>query len=203
MHIPKTAGSTLDRIIEREYDRAAVWRLYGDLDEGLAALRSLGDLDQRAIRAVVGHFGMGLADELPGASAYLTILRDPLERIISHYHYVKARPEDRGHAPLEGVRSLEEYVTASAVRVDRQRRPGAAARIAHREAVTPADDATLARALAALDRDDVVVGVQDRFDEFVLLALPCVRVGVAHVSPRERRCRDVLVPRSFPSRRSR
>ena len=171
VHIPKTAGSTLDRIIEREYDRAAVLRLYGDLDAGLAALRSRDDADRRALRAVVGHFGMGLGDELPGASAYLTILRDPVERIISHYHYVKARQHDRGHArALEGVRSLEEYVTASAfasiVNDGQARLLGS--RIG--AAAVPADDATLARALAALDRDDVVVGVQDRFDEFVLLA---------------------------------
>jgi glycosyltransferase involved in cell wall biosynthesis len=171
VHVPKTAGSTLLRVMEREYAPAPVAMLYGNLSEKLEALRALGPGEQRKVRAVAGHMAMGLDHDLAGASAYLTILRDPVERIISHYHYVRSRPHEPGHArAMEGIDSLDDYVRRSvfaAIVNNGQTRllggdVGAMAQ--------PADAAALERALAALTRPDVVVGVQDRFDEFLLLA---------------------------------
>jgi glycosyltransferase involved in cell wall biosynthesis len=171
VHIPKTAGTALARVMEREYAPGSLFRVYGDTDQRLATLRALTPRDQLAIRAVVGHMAMGLDRELEGPSAYLTIVRDPVERIISHYHYVRSRPDDPGHArALEGVSGIEDYVTKSAfapiVNNGQTRLLGSLIG----EPTLPADAATLTCALATVARADVVVGVQDRFDELLLLA---------------------------------
>ena len=42
------------------------------------------------------------------------------------------------------------------------------------------------RAKAAIDRDDLVVGLQDRFDESLLLMVPGLRVGLPGLPARER-----------------
>ncbi|MFN8027177.1 MAG: glycosyltransferase [Acidimicrobiia bacterium] len=171
VHLPKTAGSTFLRIIEREYGEEAVYRLYGGLDARLAELRARSVEEQRAVRVVAGHVAMGVAEELPGPSAYLTIVRDPVERIVSHYHYVRSRPDGQGHArALEGIRTLEDYVTKSVfagmVNNGQTRLLGSDLATAGQ----PATAAVLDRALATLARTDVIVGVQERFDELVLLA---------------------------------
>ncbi len=171
VHLPKTAGTTFHSIMEREYPRAAIVVLYGDLRARVAELCARPEAELRAIRAVYGHFGTGLDELLPGPSALLTLLRDPVERVVSQYHYVRTHPEGQDHRhALEGVHSLEDFVLRSplaSVSGNQQTRllgsPIGAP-------VARVDDAMFGRALAWIERDDVVVGVQERFDEFVLLA---------------------------------
>jgi glycosyltransferase involved in cell wall biosynthesis len=172
LHIPKTAGSTLLRILEREYEGQPTFRLYGDVDTGIQALRSMTEEERRQLRLVVGHMGFGIHRFLPGPSTYVTLLRDPVERIVSHYHYVKAHPADAGNTrALEGVDSLDGYVGASVfariVNNGQTRLLGSDVLAAG----DPADETTLDRAKATIDRRDVVVGLQDRFDESLLLLI--------------------------------
>ena len=114
VHLPKTAGSTLLRILEREYEGHPTFRVYADSEARIADLRAMSDDQRSRLRLVVGHMAVGIDRFLPGANAYLTMLRDPVERIVSHYHYVLAHPQGAGNArAVEGVSSLDEYVRSS------------------------------------------------------------------------------------------
>jgi glycosyltransferase involved in cell wall biosynthesis len=173
LHIPKTAGSTLLRILEREYEGSPQLRLYRPLEGPAALVRAVADLpeaERRAFRLVAGHMAFGIHALLPGPSTYVTLLRDPVDRVVSHYHYTRSRPDDPGHArALEGVRSLEDYVHRSPYA--RLVNDGQTRLLGFRLEVGPVvpDREALARAKDVLDRDDVVVGLQDRFDESLLL----------------------------------
>jgi len=170
LHVPKTAGSTLFRILDREYEGQPTFRLYGDVEQRLRALQYLTEDERRALRLVGGHMGFGIHRFLPGPSVYLTLLRDPVDRIVSHYHYVMAHPNDAANVrALEGVTSIEDYVRSSVfariINNGQTRLLGSDVL----DADAPADESTLERARATLDRPDVVVGLQDRFDESLLL----------------------------------
>ena len=107
------------------------------------------------------------------------MLRDPVERIVSHYHYVLAHPQGAGNArAVEGVSSLDEYVRSSVfariVNNGQTRLLGSDVLAAGE----PADAATLERAKAFLDRPDVVVGVQERFDESLLVMVQAFGWGL-------------------------
>ncbi len=89
MHIPKTAGTALRETMLNNYRQSEVAYLYPD-PPGFP-VRDLRDLplEQRArFRFVVGHFQYGIHDQVPNESCYFAVVRDPLARVCSHYHYL-------------------------------------------------------------------------------------------------------------------
>jgi hypothetical protein len=50
-----------------------------------------------AMRVFQGHIPFGLSDLLPGDARYATVLRDPIERTLSHYREV-VRSASRWHS---------------------------------------------------------------------------------------------------------
>src|ERR1700722_3693158 len=93
LHIHKTAGTTLHRIIEREYNP---FRFYptegGRIEWFIDHFRKLSQHRREALQVVKGHMSFGLHEHLPQLSTYITFLRDPVERCISSYYYSKGNP---------------------------------------------------------------------------------------------------------------
>jgi len=107
LHLPKTAGSTLRGTIERQYNSSSILHLYeSDFGEELAAIPP-SQMDR--LRVVIGHFYFGAHTFLSKPSAYITLLRDPIERIVSHYYYARRAPS---HYFYDSARklSLKEFV---------------------------------------------------------------------------------------------
>lgn len=97
-HIPKTAGTTMKDIIERQYPHntilnplASFLRNSSSTMEGRSRL--LGQMvrdhpQKEKIRFISGHIQFGLHEYLPFPSAYVTVLRDPVDRVISQYYHI-------------------------------------------------------------------------------------------------------------------
>src|SRR4030095_2657311 len=107
LHLPKTAGSTLARIIERQYKANAILHLYpSSFGEELAAIPQN---RMELVRIVMGHLYFGAHAFLSQPCTYLTMLRDPVDRVISHYNYVRHQPSH--YLYHEACRmSLRDYV---------------------------------------------------------------------------------------------
>jgi glycosyltransferase involved in cell wall biosynthesis len=197
LHHPKTAGTALLRILEREYAHQLHLRAYVPTEQWLHVLDGLTDEERRELAFVAGHMAFGVHRLLPGPNVYLTLLRDPVDRIVSHYHYSLAhRHHPARSRALEGVSSLEDYVRRSVfagiVNNGQTRLLGSDVRAVARAA----DEATLERACAVLDRDDVIVGLQDRFDESLLLMVRSLGWGYPvirreNVNPERPRVEDL------------
>ena len=96
VHIPKTAGTTLHKVISHQYRRMDILIRHdsdGPVSETLAG-RS-GDLPE----VVMGHYSVGLHRHVPGVR-YITCLREPVSRLVSHYHYAHGFP---GHYLHEAI----------------------------------------------------------------------------------------------------
>ena len=96
VHIPKTAGTTLHKVISHQYRRKDILIRHdsdGPASETLASHG--GDLP----KVVMGHFSVGLHRHVPGVR-YITCLREPVSRLISHYHYASSFP---GHYLHEAI----------------------------------------------------------------------------------------------------
>jgi hypothetical protein len=112
LHIPKAAGSTLHRIVERQYDKAAIFHISGrDVRGSIEAFQRLSEACRDQIVCLKGHMPYGLHVYMAQPCTYITLLRNPVDRIISHYYFVLRTP---GHYLHEEVVSagmtLEDYV---------------------------------------------------------------------------------------------
>jgi hypothetical protein len=107
LHLPKTAGSTLARVIEQQYPAGAVLALY-DSATG-EELRSIPEDRMRRLRVVMGHFYFGAHRFASRPATYVTVLRDPIERVISHYYYVRRDATHYLHGAAQKL-SLADYI---------------------------------------------------------------------------------------------
>ncbi len=93
LHIPKAAGSTLLHILQRAYKPEN--RLFIEDDsirEPDRLLSSMSDTQKREIALLAGHVKFGIHTWLPQPATYFTILRHPIERIISDITFCIKRP---------------------------------------------------------------------------------------------------------------
>lgn len=101
-HIPKTAGSTLVQVMQRQF-RADEVLAY----EGLMCALNIVDFPDRAaagltgIRCVMGHLPFGVHAAIGRPVEYLTMLRDPVEWTLSFYSFIK---EQMALLPDDGIR---------------------------------------------------------------------------------------------------
>ncbi|MFQ5571828.1 MAG: sulfotransferase family 2 domain-containing protein [Rhodothermales bacterium] len=107
-HIPKTAGSTMHAILWRLYGGKGVYLVTHPRQhrERLDALcRHLQD-PANPLCAIIAHTGFGFHKWLPSDYRYVqyTFLRDPVERVFSHYHYQIQRGK------LDPSISLESFI---------------------------------------------------------------------------------------------
>jgi hypothetical protein len=191
-HVPKTAGTTLNRIIESQYNPLRIHSIPGAKRiVGIERFKRLSERRRRRIRVLKGHVEYGLHTYLPQPSTYMTMLREPVAQVISSYYYGLS---SKAHPLVEIMNArnttLEEYVDLAQWANNLQTKllggipmaevqPFESLAIAKRgETVPPekflgrhADESTLAAAKSNLEREFSVVGVTDRFDESVALMI--------------------------------
>lgn len=186
VHLPRAAGRTLDAILARQYHGWAYLRLAAagpcdasqPVEHRLAAL-SPGRL--RALRAIFGPIAPGLGERaldelgldrfLAGPARYLTVVREPVERVASLYRQVRADPAHPLHATVtDGGLSLDDCLARRlGPFADGQFRHLAGAALADR--LGSGDDPDLLRrAIRLIDRRFDLIGTVDRFDDFLTLA---------------------------------
>jgi hypothetical protein len=105
VHIPRTAGTTLAMILRHHY-RGGEFHGGGNVfarsDEIEDRLREIAG--KVHVRAVSGHLTFGLADRILPAARYVAILRDPVDRTLSHYSaLLRARPAEPGTPRRTGL----------------------------------------------------------------------------------------------------
>lgn len=90
LHIHKTAGTTLHRILEQQYNPFRIYTIEGAvIERSINRLKGLSVRRRSLLQVVKGHMSFGLHELLPQPSTYITFLRDPVERSISAYSYSK------------------------------------------------------------------------------------------------------------------
>lgn len=93
IHIPKTGGMTLQRILEKQYKFNNTFTINSRyFYESIEQFKHLPESQRAAIKLLQGHMFFGLHEFLPMPCSYITILRNPIDRIISHYYYVIQNP---------------------------------------------------------------------------------------------------------------
>jgi len=121
VHIPKTAGSSLIAVLEKQYPVHRTYSTsYGGyypdgrpLDDYHGSVKSFYALPPERLAQIdllYGHMPYGLHEKLPRPAEYFTFLREPVSRLISNYFFEGRTP----NSPLyelvrSGAMDLEAY----------------------------------------------------------------------------------------------
>lgn len=105
LHIPKTAGTSLRMTMLQQFPAEATYQYYRSQE--CPPVEELPLTQRAAIRLMSSHAPFGTHDSyLTPPIHYVTMLRNPLERLISQYHYSKMR---EGVESTSGYRDLLQY----------------------------------------------------------------------------------------------
>lgn len=170
LHIPKAAGTTLHRILERQYPSDATFSIGPNAHASIREFKKLPKSQRMAIELFRGHMPFGLHTYLPQESSYFTLLRDPVERVLSYYHFIQRTPDHYlYHLVGEQKMSLKDLLTTNEpiMMNDAQVRliSGVWADVGYGEVT----EAVLAAAIHKLRRAFTVVGLAEQFDATLLL----------------------------------
>ena len=132
VHLPKTAGTSFAATLERNFGTALLWD-YADLPlntplykrnkSALENCLSNAQRDFSGVKCIHGHFlpvkYLLLADRRP--ITFITWLRNPVERVLSHYHFWQRGSDPESAPPLhrkmiEEKWSLERFSLGPEVR---------------------------------------------------------------------------------------
>lgn len=166
VHIPKTGGMTFAPIITRNFPRESVIQISGTLASCGERVSRLPDSSRAEIKCIYGHVPLGLHRWLSHPAAYITLLRNPVDRLVSAYYYSLRHPEWPFHELIVKQHlSLHEFAASEAA----AELHNAQTRMlsGSDEPVSTVD--TLDIAKANLRQRFAFVGLTERFDESVLL----------------------------------
>lgn len=167
IHIPKTAGGTLRYITARQYpamQTAEVNKQRRLPTISLEELENLSPTQRKKIQLVQGHLPFGAHRFFDEPVGYITLLREPVARILSFYYYVKNIPSHRlGQEIIKHNLSLRDFV----LRIpDRNLHNGQTYMLAGKNI---APERALDTAISNLQNHFIAIGLTERFDESILL----------------------------------
>lgn len=170
VHIPRTGGTTLARILEKEYAGRPAYSFYGSSTDIVATdaiekFKCLSSKKKNDHALLKGHFFYGFDSDLKGFR-YLTFLREPVERLISYYFYILRERRHYLHPYVMQRRMKLESFLLSDITVELDNYQVRAISGAKFEnAWDLVTDAHLDSATRNLSYDFFGFGLLDRFDE--------------------------------------
>ena len=154
VHIPKSGGTTLRRLLSEQFCGTGVAHV------NRADIQQMPTPCSPSASLVMGHMPFGLHERLPGKSMYLTMLREPTARAISQYHaWLRRRELD-----IEQF-SFDEFLVSTPKLNNDQTRVV----LGNVERHVPLTNADLDQAKENLENRFLFAGVTERFDESVIL----------------------------------
>lgn len=172
VHIEHTGGTTMLDIISRQYRARELYQVYKwRKEKPTTRFMQMPEAERARYKAIVGHLYYGFHRHVPHPTCYVTLLRDPVSRILSSYTYALRHKNFRRHERyVAGLVSWEEHLTnhpAGTRQITRIAGGDDTVIQVRRNPDVPPD--ILETAIANLEADFSFVGLQERYDESLLM----------------------------------
>ncbi len=114
-HLPKCGGSSLNVYLNAHYPKRKIFSIDGsNPTASVDEFKNLSQRNRHAYGLVKGHLGHKLLDYVHPKCLTVTVFREPVDRIISHYYYAKRTPTHYLYSEIhKSEMSLETYATSN------------------------------------------------------------------------------------------
>lgn len=111
-HIPKCAGSTIRAFLRAHYPYRKIFAIKGNQPlESVRRFRDIPEPRRYGFELIEGHCARDLIGDAHPESLVVTVIRDPIDRIASHYYFAKSMREHYLHEQIHRDNlSLKDYV---------------------------------------------------------------------------------------------
>jgi hypothetical protein len=109
IHIPKTAGTTFRNIVSNQYDANEMKSFYSGYQDASKKLIRMKKRNTRMLKWIHGHFHFGLHELIPKPAKYVAMLREPVDRTLSLYYFLRKNSNHPHHQKVK-LLSLEQFV---------------------------------------------------------------------------------------------
>ena len=162
LHLPKTAGTSLRLIIQNNYRAKELFFAYNRHPKfnSTHELSGFSSSEFEKYKIIMGHFSFNKELFPFEDRRYVTVLRNPVDRVISYYHHVMNRDEWRGREI-----SMSEYMmTSEDIDLQFQNHQ---TRLLSGMRQNPITEANLKQAKYNLENYFIHVGTSEKFNETV------------------------------------
>lgn len=97
LHIPKSAGTSLIRVIENRQSPEQTFPIYRNRADRYQQLAQMDSGAHERLRFIYGHFPFGVHELVNNRCNYVTLLRNPVDRIISDYYHARRHKDSPVH----------------------------------------------------------------------------------------------------------
>jgi hypothetical protein len=176
LHIPKTAGTTLNCLLDKQYPSKYSCKIHSPYPHNFQdELNKISRVQKEEINFFKGHMAFGLHKILPQPSTYITMLRDPVERVISLYYFILRTPDHYLYNLVrEHQMSLKECISSrisSELENGQTRLLSGNLELAKNQmgSFEPSSPEWLEAAKKNLENNFTAFGITERFDESLIL----------------------------------
>ena len=170
LHLMKTGGRTLVHVLKQNSDQNTRFHCSQKPGETLQDLQAMSEEQRRSLHLFYGHIEFGLHATLPQPSTYVTLLRHPVDRVISHYYYGFFTEKHYTHDLVNTKNmSLADYMAYGMTELDNGQTRRIAGSISSTIPFGKCTPELLEIAKKNIDEKFLLIGLTERFDEFLLL----------------------------------
>lgn len=169
LHLPKTGGRTLEAVLQRQFGADGVFSVYEPSPhEAMRRYERLSDAERREYEAIAGHVDIRMHEKVPDECEYVTLLRDPVSRVVSSYFYARRSPGHSKHAAItDNEMGLADVIRSGIMPMLDNGQTRVLSGWWGEVGECPPEAAD--EAMENIDRHVAVAGVTERFDESLLL----------------------------------
>ncbi|MES2823693.1 MAG: sulfotransferase family 2 domain-containing protein [Pseudomonadota bacterium] len=166
-HIPKTAGTSLRKLVE-ELNQDSIFVYDGQLALANPNINFIDNFrNQKPPSVMMGHFSYGVHRLLGVEPNYASMFRDPIERIVSLYVHFKTRKDSPFYNLLAAGMTLADFISSEITEQTNNHMCRIVAGIAPDAGKVITSRWLLDLALHNLDRHYIAYGIAEQYEKMI------------------------------------